>query len=85
MEELTENAEDIAEEGESKQSEQKLGKLQYKVPCTFLANGRRETKVQHYCFRSVNKEANVLSAIVAICCLSNTLWSVMVSLISPLI
>ncbi|CAB0009165.1 unnamed protein product, partial [Nesidiocoris tenuis] len=30
MEELTENAEDIAEEGESKQSEQKLGKLQYK-------------------------------------------------------
>lgn len=31
MEELTENAEDIAEEGESKQSEQKLGKLQYKV------------------------------------------------------
>lgn len=31
MEELTENAEDIAEEGESKQSEVKLGKLQYKV------------------------------------------------------
>ena len=31
MEELTENAEDIAEEGDSKQSEVKLGKLQYKV------------------------------------------------------
>ena len=31
MEELTENAEDIAEEGESKQSEQKLGRLQFKV------------------------------------------------------
>lgn len=31
MEELTENAEDIAEEGDSKQSEIKLGKLQYKV------------------------------------------------------
>lgn len=32
MEELTENAEE-PDEGESKQSEQKLGKLQYKV-CT---------------------------------------------------
>lgn len=31
MEELTENAEDIAEEGESKHSEQKLGRLQFKV------------------------------------------------------
>lgn len=31
MEELTENAEDIAEEGDSKQAEVKLGKLQYKV------------------------------------------------------
>jgi synaptotagmin-1 len=31
MEELTENAEDGADEGESKQSEVKLGKLQYKV------------------------------------------------------
>lgn len=30
MEELTENAEE-QDEGESKQSEQKLGKLQYKV------------------------------------------------------
>lgn len=30
MEELTENAEE-PDEGESKQSEQKLGKLQYKV------------------------------------------------------
>jgi hypothetical protein len=35
MEELTENAEDIAEEGESKQSEVKLGKLQYKVIIPF--------------------------------------------------
>lgn len=34
MEELTENAEDIAEEGDSKQSEVKLGKLQYKVSIT---------------------------------------------------
>lgn len=34
MEELTENAEE-PDEGESKQSEQKLGKLQYKV-CILL-------------------------------------------------
>ena len=31
MEELTENVEDIAEEGESKKSEEKLGRLQYRV------------------------------------------------------
>lgn len=31
MEELTENAEDIAEEGESKKSEEKLGRIQFKV------------------------------------------------------
>jgi hypothetical protein len=31
MEELTENAEDGADEAESKQSEVKLGRLQYKV------------------------------------------------------
>jgi hypothetical protein len=39
MEELTDNAEENEEEG-SKQSEQKLGKLQYKVsdmPSTFIA------------------------------------------------
>lgn len=35
MEELTENAEE-PDEGESKQSEQKLGKLQYKVIIGFL-------------------------------------------------
>lgn len=34
MEELTENAEE-PDEGESKQSEQKLGKLQYKVHCPY--------------------------------------------------
>lgn len=31
MEELTENAEDMAEEGESKKSEEKLGRLNFKV------------------------------------------------------
>lgn len=37
MEELTENAEE-PDEGESKQSEQKLGKLKYKVRiCPFIA------------------------------------------------
>lgn len=37
MDELTENAEDIAEEGEKKE-EQKLGKLQYKVNTSALEN-----------------------------------------------
>ena len=36
MEELTDNAEENEEEG-SKQSEQKLGKLQYKVSAKFLS------------------------------------------------
>lgn len=35
MEELTENAEDIAEDGDSKQAEQKLGRLQFKVEYDF--------------------------------------------------
>jgi hypothetical protein len=37
MEELTDNAEEHDEEG-SKQSEQKLGKLQYKVRCDMSIN-----------------------------------------------
>ncbi|XP_066901833.1 synaptotagmin 1 isoform X1 [Halyomorpha halys] len=46
MEELTENAEDIAEEGESKQSEQKLGKLQYKLEYDFNSNSLSVTVIQ---------------------------------------
>lgn len=46
MEELTENAEDIAEEGESKQSEQKLGKLQYKLEYDFNSNALSVTVIQ---------------------------------------
>ncbi|KAL1109923.1 hypothetical protein AAG570_014157, partial [Ranatra chinensis] len=46
MEELTENAEDIAEEGESKQSEVKLGKLQYKLEYDFNSNSLSVTVIQ---------------------------------------
>ncbi|XP_075224038.1 synaptotagmin 1-like isoform X2 [Lycorma delicatula] len=46
MEELTENAEEIAEEGESKQSEVKLGKLQYKLEYDFNANSLAVTVIQ---------------------------------------
>uniref|UniRef100_A0A0A9YV49 Synaptotagmin 1 n=1 Tax=Lygus hesperus TaxID=30085 RepID=A0A0A9YV49_LYGHE len=46
MEELTENAEDIAEEGESKQSEQKLGKVQYKLEYDFNSNSLSVTVIQ---------------------------------------
>jgi hypothetical protein len=37
MEELTENAEDGADEAESKQSEVKLGRLQYKVRHLYMS------------------------------------------------
>lgn len=46
MEELTENAEDQADEGESKQSEQKLGKLQYKLEYDFNSNSLAVTVIQ---------------------------------------
>lgn len=46
MEELTENAEEIAEEGESKQSEVKLGKLQYKLEYDFNSNSLAVTVIQ---------------------------------------
>ncbi|XP_043229852.1 synaptotagmin 1-like isoform X7 [Amphibalanus amphitrite] len=46
MEELTENAEDIAEEGESKQSEQKLGRLQFKLEYDFNSNNLTVTVIQ---------------------------------------
>ncbi|XP_046663775.1 synaptotagmin 1 isoform X2 [Homalodisca vitripennis] len=46
MEELTENAEDIAEEGDSKQSEVKLGKLQYKLEYDFNSNSLAVTVIQ---------------------------------------
>ncbi|EAT48247.1 AAEL000704-PA [Aedes aegypti] len=45
MEELTENAEE-QDEGESKQSEQKLGKLQYKLEYDFNANALTVTVIQ---------------------------------------
>ncbi|XP_055546590.1 synaptotagmin 1-like isoform X2 [Wyeomyia smithii] len=45
MEELTENAEEN-DEGESKQSEQKLGKLQYKLEYDFNANALTVTVIQ---------------------------------------
>ncbi|PSN33219.1 Synaptotagmin 1 [Blattella germanica] len=46
MEELTENAEDGADEAESKQSEQKLGRLQYKLEYDFNANSLAVTVIQ---------------------------------------
>ncbi|KAF4526755.1 hypothetical protein B566_EDAN015102 [Ephemera danica] len=46
MEELTENAEDQADEGESKQSEIKLGKLQYKLEYDFNSNSLAVTVIQ---------------------------------------
>lgn len=45
MEELTENAEE-PDEGESKQSEQKLGKLQYKLEYDFNSNSLAVTVIQ---------------------------------------
>lgn len=45
MEELTENAEEN-DEGESKQSEQKLGKVQYKLEYDFNANALTVTVIQ---------------------------------------
>jgi len=46
MEELTENAEEQADEAESKQSEQKLGKLQYKLEYDFNSNSLAVTVIQ---------------------------------------
>lgn len=46
MEELTENAEDIAEEGESKKSEEKLGRIQYKLEYDFNNNSLSVTVIQ---------------------------------------
>ncbi|XP_046388526.1 synaptotagmin 1 isoform X2 [Ischnura elegans] len=46
MEELTENAEDQADEAESKQSEVKLGKLQYKLEYDFNSNSLAVTVIQ---------------------------------------
>ncbi|GFG35140.1 hypothetical protein Cfor_09627, partial [Coptotermes formosanus] len=46
MEELTENAEDGADEAESKQSEVKLGRLQYKLEYDFNANSLSVTVIQ---------------------------------------
>ncbi|XP_065342254.1 synaptotagmin 1 isoform X2 [Cloeon dipterum] len=46
MEELTENAEDGADEGESKQSEVKLGRLQYKLEFDFNTNSLSVTVMQ---------------------------------------
>ena len=38
MEELTENAEDMAEEGKTEKSEEKLGRLNYRVSLFILNN-----------------------------------------------
>jgi len=46
MEELTENAEDGADEAESKQSEVKLGRLQYKLEYDFNSNSLSVTVIQ---------------------------------------
>ncbi|XP_047496143.1 synaptotagmin 1-like [Penaeus chinensis] len=46
MEELTENAEDIAEEGESKKSEEKLGRLNFKLEYDFNSNSLSVTVIQ---------------------------------------
>ncbi|XP_071454840.1 synaptotagmin 1 isoform X2 [Hetaerina americana] len=46
MEELTENQEDQADEAESKQSEVKLGKLQYKLEYDFNSNSLAVTVIQ---------------------------------------
>uniref|UniRef100_A0A1B6DYI1 C2 domain-containing protein n=1 Tax=Clastoptera arizonana TaxID=38151 RepID=A0A1B6DYI1_9HEMI len=46
MDELTENAEDIAEEGDSKKEEVKLGKLQYKLEYDFNSNSLAVTVIQ---------------------------------------
>ncbi|XP_069957113.1 synaptotagmin 1 isoform X1 [Cherax quadricarinatus] len=46
MEELTENAEDMAEEGESKKSEEKLGRLNFKLEYDFNSNSLSVTAIQ---------------------------------------
>jgi len=46
MEELTENAEDMAEEGESKKSEEKLGEINYKLEYDFNSNSLSVTVVE---------------------------------------
>lgn len=46
MEELTENAEEQADEAESKQSEQKLGRLQFKLEYDFNSNSLATTVIQ---------------------------------------
>ncbi|XP_064112493.1 synaptotagmin 1-like isoform X15 [Macrobrachium nipponense] len=46
MEELAENAEDIAEEGESKKSEEKLGRLNFKLEYDFNSNSLSVTVIQ---------------------------------------
>ncbi|XP_050701560.1 synaptotagmin 1-like isoform X4 [Eriocheir sinensis] len=46
MEELTENAEDMAEEGESKKSEEKLGRLNFKLEYDFNSNSLSVTVIQ---------------------------------------
>lgn len=53
MEELTENAEE-PDEGESKQSEQKLGKLKYKV------NATNQIFYQSHLRQSVDQRRNFL-------------------------
>lgn len=45
MEELTENAEDMAEEGESKKSEEKLGRLNFKLEYDFNSNSLSVTVI----------------------------------------
>lgn len=46
MEELTENAEEIAEDGESKKSEEKLGRLQFKLEYDFNSNSLSVSVIQ---------------------------------------
>ncbi|KAK6636079.1 Arf guanine nucleotide exchange factor syt1 [Polyplax serrata] len=46
MEELTENAEEQADEADSKQSEQKLGRLQFKLEYDFNSNSLAATVIQ---------------------------------------
>ncbi|KAG0716606.1 Synaptotagmin 1 [Chionoecetes opilio] len=56
MEELTENAEDIAEEGESKKSEEKLGRLNFKVYLLPDKKKKFETKVHRKTLNPVFNE-----------------------------
>ena len=46
MEELTENAEEQGDEADSKQSEQKLGRLQFKLEYDFNSNSLAATVIQ---------------------------------------